>query len=366
MELLYDVFFGNPLYKYFDCIIYVILGVVVAKLIKLLLEYHLKRKYARGKRGIDAIFIESLSTPIVIFLFTSAIRYAALSLVLEPHFRILLDDAIDISYITAMLIFSLSFIDKIFLEYIVPRIETSDNRLHGHILPPVRKLLKIIVILGAIILALENMGFNIATVVAGLGIGGLAVALASKPTLENFIAGILIYTDNTFITHDWIKWGNGQGLVEEIGLRSTKVRSFDDSLLIIPNTDIISSEIENKSARRKRRTITTLGLTYDTTKEEIIKATDIVKKILNDEDGVVHPIRVNFTNYGAYSLDIRVEYYVNNLSYEYYLNTCENVNLKIRERFEKENLKFAFPSQTLYLSKEEDENTSESNEKDKK
>ncbi|MBP2143654.1 MscS family membrane protein [Methanococcus voltae] len=357
MEFINDILFGNPIYKYFYFLIYILLGMVVAKLTKKLLEYRLKKKIKNGRNGIDCIFIDSAITPIVIFVFTSAVRYASLSLTLEPHCRVLLNDAISISYIIAMVLFTMSFIDKMFVHYINPRIETSDNRLHGHILPPVRKLLKIMIILGAIILALENMGFNIATVVAGLGIGGLAVALASKPTLENFIAGIIIYTDNTFITHDWIKWDTGQGFVEEIGLRSTKIRSFDDSLLIIPNTDIINSEIENKSARRKRRTVVTLGLTYDTSKEEIIKATNIVKKILNDEEGVVDPIWVNFTNYGAYSLDIRVEYYVNNLSYDYYLNTCENVNLKIREEFEKENLNFAFPSQTLYLSKENSENT---------
>jgi len=220
------------------------------------------------------------------------------------------------------------------------------------LLSPLKKLLKILIVILGILTALKTIGYDITALLAGLGIGGLAVALAAQDTIRNFIAGILIFVDKPFKIKDWIKFDGGEGIVEDIGVRSTKIRTFDDSLIVVPNTSLVNANIENFSEMRKRRVLVYIGLTYDTPVEKIKRAKEIIKEIIEAHPGTLPPIRITFYKFNTYSLDIRVEYFIRNFGFDYYLNTIDEINLKIKEAFDREGIEMAFPTETIYLKRD--------------
>jgi len=346
------VYYGNTLYSYLTFLIFAFFGVFFGKLAYIAINKYVKILAGKTKTKLDDVLLDASEIPIIIVLFVLFTQYGLNYLVLPVSLDFWVSEALTVALTFAGIIFAVKFVDDIILHYILPIVEKSENKLDDQLMPLVRKLLKMIICISGILLVLSNVGYNISALLAGLGIGGLAVALAAKDTVENFIAGILIIIDQPFALGDWIKWGGQEGIVEEVGIRSTRVRSFGDTLITVPNANIIQSEIENFSARRKRQVKATIGLTYDTPVEKVKLAKEIINDVLNEHHGVVEPIRISFVEFGSFSLDLRVEYFVREFGFDYYLNTKDEVNLMIKERFEKEKIDFAFPTQTIHYKKD--------------
>lgn len=213
------------------------------------------------------------------------------------------------------------------------------------------KITKILVISIGVIALLQDWGINVTGFIASLGLGGLAFALAAKDTAANIFGGIAILTDNIFKLGEWVKIGNVEGIVEDIGIRTTKIRAFDKRLIIVPNATIANTSVENFSRRDKRRIMMRVGLVYGT-------PIDTIKKIVNDirEMLLSHPeiakdesLLIYFDEFSDSSLSIFCYFFTNTAEWKEYLRIREDINLKIKEIVEKNGSSFAFPSNSIYF-----------------
>ena len=202
--------------------------------------------------------------------------------------------------------------------------------------------------LGAI---LQVWGINVAGLVAGLGIGGLAFALAAKDTAANLFGSIALLLDKSIRIGEWIKIGGVEGTVEDIGMRTTKIRAFGKGLITLPNQMIANSPIENFSRRKVRRIKMTIGITYGATSTQISNIVADIKAMLQNHGGISQnsTMLVNFTSFDDSSLGIFIYTFANTAVWAKYMTIKEDVNLKIMKIVEENNAEFAFPSQSIYI-----------------
>lgn len=221
------------------------------------------------------------------------------------------------------------------------------------VLPLARKTVKVLLLLLGLLAILQNVGFNVTSILAGLGIGGLAVALAAQKTLENFFGGLSLIMDQPVRVGDFCRFGDRVGTVEDIGIRSTRVRTLDRTVVTIPNAQFASLELENFAARDRIWLHPMLGLRYETTAEQLRYVLVELKKMLLAHPKVdPNPARVRFVGFGAYSLDLEVFAYVRTADFDEFLAVREDIFLRIMAIVEASGTGFAFPSQTLYVSQD--------------
>ena len=219
--------------------------------------------------------------------------------------------------------------------------------------PLVRRSGRLFVGTLAVIGVLQNLGLNVSSLLAGLGIGGLAVALAAQKTVEHLFGGITLVTDQPVRVGDLCRFGETIGTVEDIGLRSTRIRTVDRTVISVPNGEFAAMQIENFSRRDRIRLRATLGLRYETTPDQLRYLLVELKKLLLGHPKVhPEPARVRFVGFGAYSLDIEVFAYVRTVDYDEYLAVREDIFLRLMDVVNASGTGFAFPSQTHYESHE--------------
>ena len=222
------------------------------------------------------------------------------------------------------------------------------------VVPLGRRALKAVHVFIATLAILQNFGFNVTSVIAGLGIGGLAFALAAQKSIENLFGGITLIADRPVQVGDFCRFGDRVGTVEEVGLRSTRVRTLDRTLVTIPNADFSSMEIENFAKRDRIWFNTTLGVRYETTADQMRFLLLELKKLLVGHPRVhPDPARVRFAGFGAFSLDIEIFAYVMTRDINDFLAVREDLLLRMIDIVEKSGTGFAFPSQTIYTAKDE-------------
>jgi MscS family membrane protein len=218
------------------------------------------------------------------------------------------------------------------------------------ILPLLRRFLKITVAVLALIFLLQNLGFNVAALLAGLGVGGIAIALASQKSMENLFGGIMLILDQPVRVGDYCKFGNNKsGTVEDVGLRSTRIRTPDRTVVSIPNSEFSQMQLENFADREKMMFKTILALRYSTTSEQLKRISTRIIEML-DATGQFGPDRhVSLINFGTYALEVEVFAYMLTKDNNLFLSLREEMLLKIMEIIREEGSSFACPSQTLYL-----------------
>ncbi len=220
------------------------------------------------------------------------------------------------------------------------------------LLHPLANGVKVAILLIALIVWLSNVGFNVTTLMAGLGIGGLAVALAAQKPLENLIGAITLYTSRPVRVGDFCRFGDKIGTVEEIGLRATKVRTLDHTLVSIPNGEFSNMHLDNFSKREKIWYHPRISLRYETTPDQIRYILVEIRKMLYAHPKVdPDPARIRFEKFGTYSLDLNVFAYVDVTDFGEFLEVAEDLNLRIMDIVAQAGSRFAFPSQTTYLER---------------
>jgi len=221
------------------------------------------------------------------------------------------------------------------------------------LVPFLSKVVKFIIIVLALTVILQEWDYDINGFIAGLGLGGLAFALAAQQTLSNLFGGIVIITDKPFSIGDWILTPSVEGTVEDINFRSTKIRTFAQALVTMPNSTLANEPITNWSRMGKRRITFTLGVTYSTPREKLEKCIREVKDMLVQHPGI-HPdtIFVHFDSFGDSSLNIYLYFFTHTTVWAEYMQVKEDINLKIMSIFEKEGVSFAFPSTSIYFENE--------------
>ncbi len=247
---------------------------------------------------------------------------------------------------TAMRLFDL------FLDRLGVRLQRSGQAAATVLIGPISNLFKVVVILVGIILWLDNIEYNVTALLAGLGVGGIAVALAAQKSIENLIGAITIYTSQPVRVGDFCKFGNTLGTVEEIGLRSTRVRTLEHTLVSISNSDFSNLPLDNYSKRQKIWYHPRLGLRYETTPDQIRYILVEVRKLLYSHPKVLpDPARIRFVGFGEYSIDLDIFAYIAETDYGKYLEVSEDLNLRIMDIVRNAGSSFAFPTQTTYLER---------------
>jgi small-conductance mechanosensitive channel len=212
-------------------------------------------------------------------------------------------------------------------------------------------IVQIIVWVLAIILVIQNFGYDVTALVAGVGIGGIAIAFALQNVLSDIFASFSIYFDKPFQTGDFIIIGDDLGVVKEIGIKSTRITSLQGEEIVISNKELTSTRIHNYKKMRKRRIAFTFGVTYGTRTKKLEKIPDIVKKIINKIDKA-EVDRVHFKEFADFSLNFEVVYYVDSSDYNVHMGIRQKINLGIKKAFEKAKIEMAFPTQTIFLKKD--------------
>jgi MscS family membrane protein len=244
----------------------------------------------------------------------------------------------------------IGLVDFVF-DYLSNRLGRSDHQSPSIVFMPVlRTSAKLVIIIIGIMLWLENIGIQLTTLLAGLGIGGLAVALAAQKSIENLIGAFTLYLAKPVSIGDFCKFGDTLGTVEEIGFRSTRLRTLDHTLISVPNAEFMSLHLNNFSKRKKIWFHPRIRLRYETTPDQIRNILNEIKKLLVDHPKVLSdPARVRFIDFGEYSLDLDIFAYISETDYGEYLKVAEELNLIIMDIVNQAGSGLALPSQTTYL-----------------
>jgi MscS family membrane protein len=321
-------------------------AIVIGKLLYWLIGTFAKSLAARTKSGLDDILIDKLEEPIIYGIVILGFYWGFTRL----HFN----ESVDSFFANVfMILFILNVtwliarvIDSLIEEYIVPIVTKSESDLDDQLLPILRKTVKAVLWIFGIVIALSNSGFDVAALIAGLGIGGLALALAAQDTVKNIFGGIMVFLDKPFKIKDRIKVNGMDGVVEEIGVRSTRLRTLEGRLITIPNGQFSDNAVENVSLEPTRKVNISLGLTYDTTPEQMENAMNIIKDIIKANSKVEDDALVAFNTWGDFAMGIQVIYYIS--SPDFIFSAQSEINLEILKLFNAEGLEFAFPTQTIY------------------
>ncbi len=236
------------------------------------------------------------------------------------------------------------------IDYTLKKYGEKRGDRDSSLLELIANILKATVWMLAIIIVLQNYGFEISALIAGLGVGGIAVAFAVQNILSDIFSSFSIYFDKPFKKGDFIVVGDDSGTVERIGLKSTRIRTLQGEELIVSNKELTEARIHNYKRMKKRAVIFRFGVAYETPTAKLGKIPKIVKNIF---DGIelAQLSRVHFKEMGDFSLIYEVMYYVNTSDYVKYLDIQQNVNIELKKRFEKERIEFAYPTQTIFLKK---------------
>ncbi len=345
-QFLEKTFYGNTITQWAISFSIILGAVILAKIIFWFVQKFVKKITARTKTKLDDILIDKLEEPLVMLVILSGISLAINSLHLSDGVESWLKKVMHITYALNITWLIVRVLDSLIEEYVVPLAQRSDNDLDDQLLPLIRKGTRLVIWSLGVVIALNNAGYNVGALLASLGIGGLALAMAAKDTVSNFFGGIMIFTDKPFKMGDRIKIDGFDGTVVEIGLRSTRLRTLEGRIVTIPNAKFPDGMVENVSSEPSRKIVLKLGLTYDTTPEQMKEAMQTLREIAAANPNLEENVLVSFTEFGDFALGILFIYYIKKNSD--ILETQSEVNLAILEQFNAKGLEMAFPTQTVY------------------
>jgi MscS family membrane protein len=359
-DFLQQRFLGNTVESYCWFIAIIIAGLIFQKLISTFFSWCLYKIFKRYTLGVSLKeFQDLLTKPLRIF-FILLILYIAFDRLEFPHewnldpaekpgLRMTLFILFEISLMISFTWIILRLID-FFGLILMKRSKRTATRMDDQFVPYIKSGLKIIILLLSFFSILANVfHVNVVALIGGLGIGGLALALASKETVENLFGSITIFLDKPFAVGDQVKVGSTEGTVENIGLRSTRIRTADKSLVAMPNKKMIDAELENVTLKTMWRARFFIGLTYDTTVEQMKKVTDDVFNLLKSHPMIKDDATVKFSEFNSSSLDILINYHVLTSDGDKFLDIKEEINFKIMEIIYSNNCSFAFPTKSIYI-----------------
>jgi MscS family membrane protein len=353
--------------KYFihsDILLYNIITAVVIFIFFLLLKkafikyiFNIFHKLSKKtKTKLDDEILNCFYNPLKSFFVILGIYLSLNYLPLPIEFNIYLNIFFRVSIILLTMWGLINFTEK--SPYLIKDLENHIDLNFDKILAPfISRTMKLVIVSLAIILIISEFGYNITGFITGLGLGGLAFALAARDTAANLFGGLVIIFDKPFSIGDWIFTPSVEGTVEDISFRSTRVRTFANSVVVVPNSVLTNEPITNWSRMGKRRVTFNIGLVYSTPKEIL---QNIIRRINNML--IKHPeihndtIFVKFDNYGDSSLNIFLYFFTNTTNWGEFLAVKEDVNFKIMDIIKEEGGSFAFPSQSLYIETLPDKN----------
>lgn len=362
IEFLNFEFLGNSLKQYFSFIITFGIGLVLIIPIKSIIIKILFKFFGKDHDNKDTVkFKDLLNKPLQYFLIL-IIFYSSISFISMPDFMVYNQEG-DVNYsnifskcYNLFLLTTLFWVITRSIDFVGYKLKIkalkTESKVDDQLIPFAIDLAKVIVIVLAFVIILGDVfEVDITALVAGLGIGGVAFALASKESLENLLGSFTIFFDKPFTVGDIVTLGGVTGIVEKVGFRSTRIRTFDKSIVTVPNKNIISTELDNLGARPVRRVKFNIGLTYNTSVGNIKSIVADIQNLIDNHPMTNQDGRVRFLNFGASSLDIMVLYYVDSPDWEVLIDAQQKINYEIIDIVNKYKCEFAFPSTSVYIEK---------------
>ncbi len=339
---------GQPLWKYLASLIYIALAFGVAKLLDWLVSHQLKRWAARTKTTLDDLLLELLHGPIKVVAFVLLLHAGLRAFEWEGWAGLYVSKALQVVVACSLTYVLLKAVDLVLGLWRQRTAKGADLGLDAHLFPVIRKTAKAFVVLIAILLTADNLDIKITSLLAGLSLGGLALGLAAQDSVANLFGAVAIFLDKPFRIGDRIRLDAVDGTVEDIGMRSTQVRSLDGHLVTIPNKTVGNATIINVSRRPNLKTEMNIGITYDTPPAKVKRAKAILEEIYRSHPRTAN-VQVSFTKFADSALNLYVAHFWNGEDWPAYLEGMNALNLQILERFNAEDIGFAFPTQTLHL-----------------
>jgi small-conductance mechanosensitive channel len=353
MEYILQIsFLKNTITNYLIFLSAFLIGVIIIRILKSIILKRLKTWAEKSATILDDFLIHIFEKKVLPILYFGVFYLSAKSLTLSPT----LSKFIDVIGIVLLTFCSISLMVEVF-KYLLQNYwvkkdaDANRERTFKTIFP----ILKVAIWGIGITFLLDNLGFKISAVVAGLGIGGIAVALAAQTILGDLFSYFVIFFDRPFETGDFIIIDDFLGSIEHIGIKTTKIRSLGGEQLVFSNTDLTNSRLRNYKRMTDRRVVFKLGVTYQTSLQQLQEIPVIITNIIKNVSGSAFD-RAHFASYGDFSLVFEVVYYVISGDYTKYMNIQQEINFKIKEEFEKRGIEFAYPTQTLFLEKTKDNN----------
>lgn len=348
-DIFIKTYYGNTVKEWLISFAIILAVMIAGKILFWFSTNVLKKVASKTSTKLDYIFVDMVEEPVVLGLTLAGVWYALSRLNMNETAIAWMKNiyqfviAMNVAWLISRLF------DAVYEEYLVPLTKKTETDLDDQLLPIVSKGTKMIVWAIAVIVALNNAGYDVGALIAGLGIGGLAFAMAAKDTISNVFGGFTIFTDHPFKLNERVKVAGYDGFIREIGLRSTRLQTLEGRIVTIPNSKFADTAVENVSVEPNRKVVLNIGLTYNTTPAKMQKAMDLLKKINDTNKHTEENALVSFNAFNDSAMNILFIYYIT--KGEDILATMTEMNMEILKQFNRAKLDFAFPSQTIYTKK---------------
>lgn len=315
-------------------------------------ESYFCRWATRTKTNLDDEILKNIKAPIYGLVFVIGIYLALYSLSLLDPYKDLLGKIFTVIQILLVALIVTRIINVLIAWYAERR--KTKEKVSTHLLFLLKKIFQAIVLIFALLAILAAFQVDLTGAVVGLGVGGIAIAFALQNVLGDVFNAFTIFFDKPYEIGDFIVIGSDMGIVKKIGIVSTRIQTLQGEELVVSNNDMINSRIQNFKKMRKRRIVFSFGVVYATPLQKLKKIPSIIQKIIDPEK--IHHVdrldRIHFKGFGDFSLNFEGVYYIKTGDYNKYMDTQQEINFKIKEAFEKEGIEMAFPTQTIFLEKE--------------
>lgn len=346
--ILQQEFLGNHLERYIVALLIFFSLFVIFRIFREIILVRIKKISKHSSIRFDDVLISAVEKIPGIFYALIALYFALISL--ESSERI--TDILDASLL-AVIVYQIIISSQNLLRYFVRKaFKVTEAQEDITALNGIMLLVNIVVWCLAFLMVLSNFGINVASLIASLGIGGIAVALAAQNILGDMFSSFSIYFDKPFVVGDFIVVNDKAGNVENIGLKTTRISSLSGEQIVLSNQELTKAVIHNYKKMPRRRVLFTVGVTYSTSLEKCKKASEIIKNIINEYPENVTFDRANFFQFADSSLNYEIVYFHNNGDYNDYMLYREKICLRIKEEFERAEIDMAFPTRTIHIEKD--------------
>lgn len=341
--------FGLKFWQLLALSLVFVAGLVVRKIIEYVVKARIRNLVENlGQRWATRL-VDVFASPGATLVMAALLGIAHPHLALPVGMTVAVEVAIRIM-VTVSIVWAIYRLVDVLAQRMAENAARTDSKLDDQLVPLVRKALKIVTVVAGTLFVLQNLSVNVGSLLAGLGIGGVAVALAAKDTIANFFGSIMIFVDRPFQIGDWVVIAGVEGIVEEVGFRSTRIRTFYNSLVTVPNAKFTEASIDNYGQRHYRRTYVTLNVTHDTTPSQMQAFVEGIRAlIVSNEFTRKDYYEVHMSGFGASSLEVMVYFFFKVPSWSEELRQRHNVFLEIMRLARELSIRFAFPTQTLHV-----------------
>lgn len=347
MEYLQQKYYNNAIETYLIAIGIIFGGILVIRIFRKSILFRLKKWASTTETNFDDYVVAGVERFVLPMLNAGVIYVGIKYLTLSDKLEKVLEAVLTVA-ITFFAVRLVSSVIKLSLEAYAKKQEGGEEK--------VKQLRGIMVVINIILWSLggvflfDNMGYNVTAIVTGLGIGGIAIALAAQNILGDLFNYFVIFFDRPFEIGDFVVIDDKKGNVEYVGIKTTRIKSISGEQIVISNSDLTNSRLHNFKRMEKRRIVFNLGVTYQTTPEQLREIPEIIKKIIIDQaDAEID--RCHFATYGDFSLNFETVYFVKEPDYAKYMDIQQAINLRIYEEFASRKIEFAYPTQTIFVEK---------------